>query len=307
MTIGPPTAPYWRIADRDTSHNLDAGIRMVFKGFNHTKTPMPRFAPRVMTASLLAFVATGGRPDCLVRARPGGRTPGRLFDRIFSGSERFGGGGGERAAVLGRPHGADVRLRPRAAARAARDPDQAAHRRDRAAAVPQSAARAAAAAHAGGHRFPLPGWAAGRAPARRATASAEPAAAPSAPARRRAPGRRGDAFDPDAESERARRAAHAGLGRPAGARHRMSSPMSPTVAADEPVGAPVGARRAPRSISRPWGRRAAHRPVTAQSECRRRGGRDAAAVADAADEFDLAYGYVLRKDYALPRKAFAAS
>ena len=43
--------------DRDASHNLDAGIRMVFRGFNHTKTPMARFAPRVTTASLLALLA----------------------------------------------------------------------------------------------------------------------------------------------------------------------------------------------------------------------------------------------------------
>src|SRR4051794_37715649 len=69
---------------------------MVFKGFNHTKTPMARFAPRVTTASLLALlaIAAAGPIGSSARAQETERQPG-LFDRIFSGSERF--GGGERA------------------------------------------------------------------------------------------------------------------------------------------------------------------------------------------------------------------
>ena len=100
MTIGPPTAPYWRIADRGTSHNLDAGIRMVFEGFNHTKTPMARCAPRVMTASLLALVALAAGPTVSSARAQEAERPIGLFDRIFSGSERFGGGVGERAGGI---------------------------------------------------------------------------------------------------------------------------------------------------------------------------------------------------------------
>ena len=81
------------VADRDVSHNLDAGIRMVFRGFNHNKTPMARFAPRVTTASLLALLAIAAAGPIASSARA--QEPG-LFDRIFSGSERFG-GGSERA------------------------------------------------------------------------------------------------------------------------------------------------------------------------------------------------------------------
>src|SRR5258705_1554981 len=101
MTIGPPTAPYWRIADRGTSHNLDAGIRMVFKGFNHTKTPMARCAARGMTASLLALAALAAGPTVSSARAQEAERPIGLFDRIFSGSERFGGGGSERAPSAG--------------------------------------------------------------------------------------------------------------------------------------------------------------------------------------------------------------
>ena len=69
---------------------------MVFKGFNHTKTFMPRLAPRVTTASLLAFVAMAAAASAALPARAQEAGPTGLFDRIFSGSERFG-GGSERA------------------------------------------------------------------------------------------------------------------------------------------------------------------------------------------------------------------
>ena len=74
---------------------------MVFRGFNHTKTPMARFAPRVMTASLLAFVAIAATGTIVVSAHAQeAERPIGLFDRIFSGSERFG-GGSERAPSAG--------------------------------------------------------------------------------------------------------------------------------------------------------------------------------------------------------------
>jgi TolA-binding protein len=69
---------------------------MVLKGFNHTKTFMPRLAPRVTTASLLAFVAIAAAASAALPARAQEAGPTGLFDRIFSGSERFG-GGSERA------------------------------------------------------------------------------------------------------------------------------------------------------------------------------------------------------------------
>jgi len=70
---------------------------MVFRGFNHTKTPMARFAQRVTTASLLAIVAIAATGTIVVSAHAQeAERPAGLFDRIFSGSERFG-GGSERA------------------------------------------------------------------------------------------------------------------------------------------------------------------------------------------------------------------
>ena len=72
---------------------------MVFRGFNHTKTPMARFAPRVTTASLLALLAIAATGPMVVSAHAQeAERPTGLFDRIFSGSERFG-GGSERRAV----------------------------------------------------------------------------------------------------------------------------------------------------------------------------------------------------------------
>ena len=41
---------------------------MVFRGFNHTKTPMARFAPRVTTASLLALLAIAAAGPIVVSA-----------------------------------------------------------------------------------------------------------------------------------------------------------------------------------------------------------------------------------------------
>ena len=97
----------------------------------------------------------GDGDDCRFRTRAGGRTPGRTVRPHLQRQRAL--RWRQRARAVCRPHGADVRLRPHAAPRPSRNPDQAAHRRDRAAAVPQSAARRPTPPPAGRHRLPFPG------------------------------------------------------------------------------------------------------------------------------------------------------
>ena len=75
-----------------TSHNLDVPIRMVFQSLNHTKIPMARLAFRAPAASVLALAVVTAAYSA---ATPAWAQEG-LFDRIFGGSERL--GGGERSA-----------------------------------------------------------------------------------------------------------------------------------------------------------------------------------------------------------------
>src|SRR5262245_12247925 len=71
---------------------------MVLQGSNHTTTPMARFAFRVTTASALSLAIVTAVPlvPSTAQAQETER-PFGLLDRIFSGSERFG-GGSERGA-----------------------------------------------------------------------------------------------------------------------------------------------------------------------------------------------------------------
>ena len=126
---------------------------------------------------------------------------------------------------------------------------------------------------------------------------------PSGPATTGAPGRRGDAFDPT-QNPNAPGAPHTlGSVNAAGA----SSPIVAwPVAADEPVGAPGGrAAGAPLDLANmgpPGGapRRQSLRNPNA-------GGAVVATLPPSQtprDEYDLAYGYVLRKDYALAEDGF---
>ena len=69
---------------------------MVLEGFNHTKILMTRVALRAITASALAVLLTtfawAALDPALAQETEG---PFGLFDRIFGGSERVGGGGAE--------------------------------------------------------------------------------------------------------------------------------------------------------------------------------------------------------------------
>ena len=137
-----------------------------------------------------------------------------------------------------------------------------------------------------------------------AITTTKPAAATSGPATTGAPGRRGDAFDPT-QNPNAPGAPHtlgsidaAGASLADVAIHGADPPTSRSAP-------PVDVGRAPRSISRPWGRRAAHRGSRFRNP--NAGGAVVATLPPSQtprDEYDLAYGYVLRKDYALAEDGF---
>ena len=83
---------------RTISHNLDAGIRMVFGASSRAKIPMMRLISARFTSARINLVRPRSPswrwpPRCA--ALESARAQEGLFDRIFSGSERF---GGERAA-----------------------------------------------------------------------------------------------------------------------------------------------------------------------------------------------------------------
>ena len=126
----------------------------------------------------------------------------------FGGSERFApsaaaGRSANPAPQAPRPAagGARIAAELMRAARSPRSADPAAHRRDRAIAVPQPAARSAAAATCSDD--------AARATAARASGAVRPATPPPAQPRRAGPGRRGDAFDPAQNPNAPGRAARA--------------------------------------------------------------------------------------------------
>ena len=185
-----------------------------------------------------------------------------------------------------RAAGAGTQQRTDGAARAPRRPDPAAHRRDRAIAAPQSAARSAASATCAAvpTRVRRRG---GRASAPRLVRRCRRRSAPRPPPR---PGRRGDAFDPAQNpnapgaprvlgSTGVRQCAACAAGRP-----------SPSERSARPAGARRRAARpfdavrcgGPRSLAchaRPDGiRRSGLTGPRAQSERGRRAGRDAAAL-----------------------------
>ena len=189
----------------------------------------------------------------------------------------------------------------------------------------QPAAADAAQAHAGRHRVPL-------AAARRRAAGAAGARAAAAH------GRRSDAFDPSQRPQCAARApAHArrrvrsrrsipnapaaprALGQRADRRRAASMPPTPPVGAPggRAAGAPLDLstlsaaadaappqadgerrrrRRSRRAIAAAAAAQSERRPARSSRRCRRRPRRK--------DEYDLAYGYVLHKDYALAEQAF---
>ena len=277
---------------------------MVFRGFNHTKTPMARFAPRVTTASLLAFVAIAATGPIVGAARAQeAERPAGLFDRIFSGSERFGGGVGERAPSAGPDRTAqmsdsDLVLRLDRLETQIRQLtgviEQLQFRNQ------QLEGQLRRLQEDTDYRFQESGAKGAARPALQSRPQ-NPPPQPSGPATTGAPGRRGDAFDPT-QNPNAPGAPHTlGSVNAAGA----SSPMSPPVAADEPVGAPGG-----RGAGAPLDLANMGPPGGAPGQSLRNPNAGGAVVATLPpsqtprDEYDLAYGYVLRKDYALAEDGF---
>ena len=119
---------------------------------------------------------------------------------------------------------------------------------------------------------------------------------PSGPAATTAPGRRGDAFDP-AQNPSAPGAPHTlgAVNAPASQPHAAADPNDPSIAAPggRVANAPLDlANMGLPAVRRRDSRRVAPAPATLPPSQTPR------------DEYDLAYGYVLRKDYALAEDGF---
>ena len=274
---------------------------MVFKGFNHTKTFMPRLAPRVTTASLLAFVAMAAAAWAALPARAQEAGPTGLFDRIFSGSERFG-GGSERAVPSDRTaqmSDSDLMLRLDRLETQIRQMtgtiEQLQFRNQ------QLEGQLRRLQEETDYRSQDSSAKGGARPALQSRPQTPP---PSGPAPTAAPGRRGDVFDPT-QNPNAPGAPHM-LGS-IGAAGAPPAPMSPSMAtdhADEPVGAPGG-----RGAGAPLDLATMGPPGSAPGQASRNPNAGAVVATlppsqTPRDQYDLAYGYILRKDYALAEDGF---
>src|SRR5262245_39330360 len=257
---------------------------MVFGGPNHTTLPMARLIFRASAVSALAIVAMAAAwtaPN-IALAQEGER--GGLFDRIFGGSERFGGERGAPPAAPERtgtvpPSGADLTVRVDRLEAQIRQLtgviEQLQYRNQQLEALVR--------------RMQEGGL----------TGAAQPRPLnPPAPSGAVAPGRRGDAFDPT-QHPTAPGAPHT-LGTVAAA-----GGTPPVGGTEPPIGAPGGrGAGAPLDIGTmpPGGAPPVPPPRGPQA-----GGAVAATQPPSQaprDEFDLAYGYVLRKDYALAEDSF---
>src|SRR6478609_1092623 len=281
---------------------------MVFKGFNHTKTFMPRLAPRVTTASLLAFVAIAAAASAALPARAQEAGPTGLFDRIFSGSERFG-GGSERAVPSDRTaqmSDSDLMLRLDRLETQIRQMtgtiEQLQFRNQ------QLEGQLRRLQEDTDYRFQESSAKGAPRPALQSRPQ-NPPPQPSAPATTGAPGRRDDAFDPT-QNPNAPGAPHTlgSVNAPGGQSPMSSSPMLPPMSAEgagEPIGAPGG-----RGAGAPLDLATMGPPGSAPGPALRNPNAGGAVVATLPpsqtprDEYDLAYGYVLRKDYALAEEGF---
>ncbi|MEA2962210.1 MAG: hypothetical protein QOI46_2308 [Alphaproteobacteria bacterium] len=278
---------------------------MVFAGFIHTKTAMARSAPRVTTAFLLALVVVpaSGAMVSSARAQEGG-----LFDRIFSGSERFG-GGSERAPSADRTaqmSDSDLMLRLDRLETQIRQLtgviEQLQFRNQ------QLEGQLRRLQEDTNYRFQESNAKGAARPALQSRPQTPPPQPPG-PATTGAPGRRGDAFDPT-QNPNAPGAPHTlgSVNAPGGQSPMSSSPMLPPMSADgagEPIGAPGG-----RGAGAPLDLATMGPPGGAPGPALRNPNAGGAVVATLPpsqtprDEYDLAYGYVLRKDYALAEESF---
>jgi tol-pal system protein YbgF len=254
---------------------------MVLQGSNYTTTQMARFAFRVTTASALSLAILTAAPlvPSTAQAQETER-PFGLLDRIFSGSERFG-GGSERGAS---PSAADQTAQMSGSDLVVRLERLESQIRQLTGAIEQLQFRNQQ-LEAQVRRLQEGG----------ATSGVQPRppspSVPSGPAATTAPGRRGDAFDP-AQNPSAPGAPHTlgAVNAPAGQPPAAADPGDPSIGAPggRVANAPSGA---PTPGQPPRGAAAGVLATLPPSQTPR-------------DEYDLAYGYVLRKDYALAEDGF---
>jgi tol-pal system protein YbgF len=267
---------------------LDAGIRILFHGSNTSKT-MTRFPFRVTTASALVLVAMTAAPVAFGQAlAQESERPFGLFG-FFSGSERL---SGERAAPSASADQTAQLSGPDLVVRLERLEAQI---RQLTGAIEQLQFRNQ---QLEGQIRRMQEEGAPRPAVQSRPQNSPPAATP---------GKRGDAFDP-LQNPNAPGAPHT-LGSISGSGAAPSTSAAPNMsanAAEPPIGAPAGrAAGAPldlASMGSPNGAVPGQPP--------RSGPAGSGALATLApsqtprDEYDLAYGYVLRKDYALAEDAF---
>jgi tol-pal system protein YbgF len=265
---------------------------------------MARFALRVTTASALSLaMMVAACPTLSTAWGQETERPFGLLDRIFSGSERFGGGSergaadADRTAQMSAPD-LVVRLeRLESQIRQLTGAIEQLQFRNQ-----QLEAQVRRMQEDNEYRFQELGSKGGARPAAHPRAQGLPPPAPAAP------GRRGDAFDP-AQNPNAPGAPHTlgSINAPGG-----QAPMSPSAGAerDEPtVGAPVGAPGG-RGANAPLDLANMGPPASPTPGQPARGPAAGGAVATLPpsqtprDEYDLAYGYMLRKDYALAEGSF---
>jgi tol-pal system protein YbgF len=264
---------------------------MVFRGSGHTsddaKIHMARFTPRVTTASALAIAAIAAACVALGPAR----AQDNLLDRIFGGSERLSGRGDSGSAPPPAAPDRTGTIPPSAPDLIVRVDRLEAQIRQLTGVIEQLQYRNQQ-LESLLRRMQEDG----------APRSAQPRPqalpAPSGPAATTtAPPRRGDAFDP-AQNPNAPGAPHT-----LGALGSGQPPMGGDAAG--PVGAPGG-----RGAGSPLDIATVSPPGGAPPPPARSANAGGAVTATlppsqtARDEFDLAYGYVLRKDYALAEDGF---
>jgi tol-pal system protein YbgF len=261
---------------------------------DHIVKPMARFATCAITLSALALMATCAALAS-ARAQDSQRSPG-FFDRIFTGSERFGASEvspavGERMAQLS-DSDLLVRLdRLEAQIRQLTGMVEQLQYRNQ-----QLEAQLRGVQPDSERRVGEPGV---RAPARTPPPRAESVMPPrvetlpppSPPPPAATPGRRGDAFDPSQHPNAP------------GAPHTLGTMSTGGAVGETPIGAP-GARAA----GAPYDLATAAPPGPAP-RYPNPGGAAAATLPPSQtprDEFDLGYGYMLRKDYALAEDTLRA-
>jgi tol-pal system protein YbgF len=276
---------------------------MVLMDPRQTRTTMPRFAPSALNASALALVAfvafMAAYPLTAAQAQEAER-PFGLLDRIFGGSERMSGGPGERVTGPVSPdrtaqaHSPDIGIRLDRLEAQIRQLtgviEQLQHRNQ------QLEGHVRRMQEDNEHRSQEPG------PKGAPRSSSQPrSGAPQSIPSTVAPSRRGDAFDPSQNPDAP--GAPQTLGSIASG---SGSPLAGRDMSEAPVGAPggrgAGAPLDLATMSPPGGpsstpppRYPGSGPVHAATQPPTQTPRD---------EFDLAYGYLLRKDYALAEDGF---